>query len=510
MNILDKIVGYINPSAGFNRVKARANMEAYENQVRRYEGAAEGRRHSNWLMKTNPSVNQLIAKDHKNLVTRSRELSINNPYARKAPVVIANNVVGTGIIPSPYIVDKIEKGKIVEGKNKEQTLAAVQAAWKAWGEGLTCDHYGVNTFYGLQYLAVRTIVVSGEVLAIRKRVTQDVSKYGLQIQLLEGDYIDRGKKSEKDTDGGYTDNGIKYDKNYKISGYWLFPRHPSEANTESVLVPIEDVVHVFDVERISQNTGVPFGSSTILKQRDLDDYEDAELLGKKTSACMPIFITNSEPEGNKDEERVEDIEPGTIKYLNAGEQMQFAAPPQSNGYNEFTRTQHRAIASGYLMTYEMLTGDLSYVNFSSGRMGAMEFNKTNEYWQYLMFIPRFCDKIFAWFAEGVKIAESLDREIEIKANWTAPRREMIDPLKEITAQRMAVRAGFTTWQNICKENGYKPEDILNEYAEAQEQFKALKLQPEWTAFFERDAILELQKMQIEKSANKDKGGTAKE
>ena len=34
------------------------------------EGAAEGRRHSGWLMRNNPSVNQLINRDLKNLVAR--------------------------------------------------------------------------------------------------------------------------------------------------------------------------------------------------------------------------------------------------------------------------------------------------------------------------------------------------------------------------------------------------------------------------------------------------------
>ena len=62
MSLLDSVIGIVSPSRGLARVQARAEMQALK---RRYEGAADGRRHSNWIAKTNPSVNELIAKDLK-------------------------------------------------------------------------------------------------------------------------------------------------------------------------------------------------------------------------------------------------------------------------------------------------------------------------------------------------------------------------------------------------------------------------------------------------------------
>ncbi len=208
---------------------------------------------------------------------------------------------------------------------------------------------------------------------------------------------------------------------------------------------------------------------------------------------MPIFVTNNSPEAGTDlEERVEANEPGAINYLNPGETISFATPPASTGFSEFTKTQHRAIANGYLMTYEMFTGDLSNVNFSSGRMGWLDFQHQVEDWQYLLLIPKFCDKVYAWFVEAAKIVVGLDSEIIISATWTAPRREMIDPSKEIAAQRLNVRSGFASWQEIVKQNGYNPEDVIKELIEDQERFDEAGLMPEWSPFFEKKVLLQMQ------------------
>jgi lambda family phage portal protein len=486
-NILDKAIGFFSPSAGFKRTQNRARMLQMENQVRKYEGAAEGRRHNGWLMRNNPSVNLLINKDLKNLVARSRELSINNPYAKKAPYSIANNVVGTGIIPTPAISDRIENGKVKPIEGKEKFLEIVKIAWKDWAEKLSCDYNGDYSFYGLQYLVMKTVIVSGEVLAIRKPVKTDVNKYGFQILILEGDYIDTTKKTEKDDDGGYTFYGIKYDSRSKRKGYWIYDRHPSEGNAQSTLVNIDDIIHVYDVERAGQNRGVPSAASTILKQRDLDDYEDAELLGKKAAACMPIFVTNQDPDAKDENDQIESIEPGAINYLNGGEQVTFATPPANNGFSEFTKTQHRGIANGYLMTYEMLTGDLSNVNFSSGRMGAQEFAKQVESWQYLMLIPKFCDKAFNWFAKSLTIGAGLPADIEVLASWTAPRRTMIDPVKETNAQRTAMRSGLVSWSETVRQAGYNPDEVLKELTDDQKKFKDAGLMNDWTPLFELTA-----------------------
>jgi hypothetical protein len=61
-----------------------------------------------------------------------------------------------------------------------------------------------------------------------------------------------------------------------------------------------------------------------------------------------------------------------IEYLPSGRDVRFATPGASGGYAEYMRVQLHAIAAGMGLTYELLTGDLSQVNYSSIRAGLIE------------------------------------------------------------------------------------------------------------------------------------------
>jgi capsid protein len=93
------------------------------------------------------------------------------------------------------------------------------------------------------------------------------------------------------------------------------------------------------------------------------------------------------------------LEPGAIEILPPGKTITFPNMPsvQDDGHSDRSL---RAIAMGFDVTYELLTGDLSNVNFSSGRMGWIEFHRNVEQWRWHMFIPRFCRPVWGWFVEA--------------------------------------------------------------------------------------------------------------
>jgi lambda family phage portal protein len=480
INIVDKIIQVVSPSLALRRTSNKAKLEVMQKAVRRYEGAGYGDRFSGFNSHVDQSLNFMVHNDIKNLVARSRNLSINNPYAKRAPKLIANNVIGTGIVPTPT--------------GKKRDVDKIKEAWKNFGLKTTCDYNDDFNFYGLQKLIMRTVVTSGEALVLRKRVSSSVNKFGLQYLVLEGDYIDQTKHNY--TGGNYINEaydyyGIRFDKNNKKIGYWIYTRHPLEGNIESVLVDIKDVIHVYEVDRAGQHRGVPFASSTILKQRDLDDYEDAEVLGKKAASCMPIFVTNGDPDAKIGEDaRIEDIAPGTVNYLKPGEQVTMSQPPQNPGFDPFIKTQHRAIANGYGITYEQLTGDLSNVNFSSGRMGWLEFQRNVDDWQFSLIVTKFCDKAFGWFLEACEIAIGV-KASDISVDWTAPRREMIDPSKELKALKEKVRSGFASWSETVRELGDNPADVLRQLTEDQKAFVQAGLMVDSNPFFELNAKIQM-------------------
>ena len=56
------------------------------------------------------------------------------------------------------------------------------------------------------------------------------------------------------------------------------------------------MLHLFDRLRPGQVRGVPWFAPVILKLRDLDEYDDAELVRKKIEACFAAFVTGADDE----------------------------------------------------------------------------------------------------------------------------------------------------------------------------------------------------------------------
>jgi capsid protein len=92
-------------------------------------------------------------------------------------------------------------------------------------------------------------------------------------------------------------------------------------------------------------------------------------------------------------------------------------------------------------------------------------------------IPRFCDKIFPWFLDACQLKGIVPFGSKIKATWTAPRREMIDPYKEIQALKEQLRAGLCSWQDVVKMLGYIPEELFDEISQDKEMWDKLGLMP---------------------------------
>lgn len=447
MNTLDSIIASINPQAGLRREKARIQMQA----LRRYDGAARGRRTDGWLTQGS-SADAAASPGRAVMRDRSRDLVRNNPYAAKAVQVIVSNVIGTGIIA---------QAKAQRSRRRSQQITDL---WHDWAtDPRQCDFNGRNDFYGLQALVMRCVVESGEVL-IRKRTSTNGQRIPLQLQVIEPDLLDTGHDGPS-RDGGYTSEGIVYGPDDRRIGYWLYAQHPGERHShvdafESKFVPASEIIHVFRQDRPGQSRGVPWASPVILRLRDFDDYSDAQLLKQKISACFAGFLVDTEAPDAGPSELIDKLEPGALEILPPGKDIRFASPPSVGEFDKITREYLLQIAAGYGVTYEALTGDLSHTNFSSARLGWLEFQRNIESWRWQMLVPQMLNPVWEWFvASGSVNGVRLEGII---VHWTPPRRELIDPSKEIEATKKAVRCGFISLSEAIREFGYEPEEILDE------------------------------------------------
>jgi lambda family phage portal protein len=466
--IIERAIKSLAPAWAMHRARARFETTRLEYSTRRYEAAATSRRTSGWHSGAH-SANAEIGPALHRLRSRSRDLVRNNMWASSAVNTIESNAIGTGIVPVPMIDDR----KLAE---------RAMNLWNLWAGTTNCDAEGRHNFAGLQALAMRSIAEGGEMLVRRRsRRPIDGLPVPLQLQLLEPDFIDSGKDSAhgSGTKQKLIVQGVEFGGIGAPKNYWLHSNHPgsnqSNGATTSKPIAARDIAHVFRTDRIGQARGVPWGAPCLLRLRDFDDFEDAQLLRQKIAALFVAFTHDfdaTEPsEWGKDEDgiAIDKLKPGTIEHLPPGRDVRFADPPGVEGYADYSRVSLRAIAAGYGVTYESLTGDLGQVNFSSGRMGWLEFQRSLAQWQHLMFIPQFCSRIWRWFNEAAVLSGLLPELIPVR--WTPPRREMIDPRREILAMKDSVNAGFTSHSEAVRTLGYDPIAVTTELAKDLERFE---------------------------------------
>ena len=96
-----------------------------------------------------------------------------------------------------------------------------------------------------------------------------------------------------------------------------------------------------------------------------------------------------------------------IEYLAPGKDVKFATPSASGGYAEYMRVQLHAIAAGVGLTYELLTGDLSQVNYSSIRAGLLEFRRRMEALQWQLLVPGLCRPVWQRFVATAQATGAL-------------------------------------------------------------------------------------------------------
>lgn len=426
---------------------------------RKYEGASKSKRTSGWCTGFGDSNTQ-IAASLPTLRERSRDLRRNNAFAHKGIELITNNVVGKGISTR------------ISGPNS----AFLQQQWNLWTK--SCDYDGRLNLAGIQRLLMDSTTESGEVL-IRKRYVND--NFPIQYQVLESDFLSTSELDGKTQSGNTIIQGVEFGANGKRVGYHLYQTHPGSIVTtvtslKTNLIPADQVYHIFKAERPGQVRGVPWLAPIMIKLRDLEDFEDAQLMRQKIAAMFTAFVhdINAEVECEDTSDFGESMEPGIIEELPPGKTVTFANPPSVENYKEFTSAVKHAIAAGLGVSYEALTGDLSEVNFSSARMGWIEMGRNITSWRENILINQFLDGVVEDFKammelKGVRIADT------VKFTHIPPKREMIDPTKEIPATIQAIRAGLTTLSDEISALGQDPEVVLQKLKDDQDKTDALGL-----------------------------------
>jgi lambda family phage portal protein len=453
-----------------------------------HDAAGRGRRSAAWNP-GNPGAVAAMLATQTELRSKSRDLVRRNAWAHTALDAFVANAVGTGIKPQCMVAD-------------EGLRSAIQNLWRDWCE--EADAQGLTDFYGLQALACRAMLEGGECLIrIRMRRPEDQLAVPLQLQVLEPEHLPIQLNREI-TEGHHAGHviraGIEFDALGRRVAYHLTRAHPEDAAgvaqatpmsghgapmlaNDTVRVPASEIVHLFRVLRPGQIRGEPWLSRALIKLNELDQYDDAELVRKKTAAMFAGFVTRQSPEdnllgeGQTDENGIAmaSLEPGTMQMLEPGEDIKFSEPADLGGqYGEFLRTQFRSVAAAMGITYEQLTGDLTGVNYSSIRAGLLEFRRRVELIQHGTLVHQLCRPIWkAWMAQAV-LSGALEipgfarhaarRRQALACKWVPQGWQWVDPEKEFKALLLAIRAGLMSRSEAVSAFGYDAEDVDREIA----------------------------------------------
>lgn len=399
-----------------------------------YEGAATGRRTTGWGAMRNQHGAAQAARAP--LGYRARYLVANNPHAAAAKAAWVAALVGTGIVPA------------VTGERATR--------FTAWTDEADAD--GLMDFYGLIALMVGGMVVDGEALALLI-----ATPAGLRIRLLDPDQLD-ASLTRPLADGGRIVNGVEFDRFGSRVAYWIVKERPEIGlglNLAPVRVPAEDVVHLFRPDFPGQVRGVSWFAPAILRLAEHDEWHGAQLTRQKVGALLAGLITTNDgtvPFGGEaqGEALIGSLEPGAMVVLPPGKDVTFSNPPAiAQEANDFARITLHEIAAALGLPYEVLTGDLSSVNYSSIRAGLVEWRRRVEMIQHNVIVFQALRPIWRRWA----MIESLQGRLAARpqellpVRWITPKQQWVDPAKDVQAEIEAINAGLMSRREAVAARG---------------------------------------------------------
>lgn len=442
-------------------------------RARGFDAAGGGRRWEG--ARTVDGLNAAILAGATTAARRAGWYARNNPWVAAAVDSLVGNVVGAGIKPQSTHPDRAVRERL-------------QALWLRWTDHAAPD--GLADFYGLQAMAVRAMVESGESFA-RLRVASDAAAIPLYIELLDREQV--SSDLHREIGGGARIRaGIEFDSAGRRVAYWVRSSRPGDPfgplRMDPMRVPAADCIHLFKPLAAGQLRGITWLAPVLLRLHELDQFEDAALVKAKVAALFTGFITD--PDGtagglsgtsNAGVLQV-GMEPGSLIPLPPGADIRFSNPTENDAYAPFVKNHLRAVAAGLGLPYELVSGDLEGVTYSSIRAGLIEFRRRVEQLQHNVVVHLFCRPVWERFVRlavlsGELPARDFDRDpaAYLGCEWLPPKFDYVDPKKDVEAEILAIEAGLKSRTQAISERGYDAEQVDAEIAADQERATSLGL-----------------------------------
>jgi lambda family phage portal protein len=447
---------------------------------RSYSGALQNRLFADWLL----SVQTGDASLQNNLLTlrdRCRDMDRNNPWIRRYLEACEDNIL------KPRVAFSLQMQCTFPPDFKKPDKMArdlIEMKWAEWSQKKNCTSNGEDSLFEVCRLSVRSQKRDGGIL-IRKIKDPNINQFGFALRMIEIDHLDHNYTT-KLSNGSRVVMGVEKNSQDKVTAYYLLEGHPGDLlfggnQGNRIRVPADEIIHYYRKERVTQSIGVPEIAPVVVRNRHLDQYEEAELVASRKGAAKGVYFINAQGNQYKGESaetsddassdgegaQLSDTEPGQDEQLPAGtEVVPYDPKHPTDAFGEFLKYSLLGISAGSGISYMTLTGDLSQANYSSLRSGSLSerkgWIKAQGHMIENLILPIFDEWLPAAILNGAiklpysKLAQ-FNRPKFIGCRW-----EWVDPEKDVNAATKAVDAGFTSRSQICDETGEDFEEVCQQ------------------------------------------------
>jgi lambda family phage portal protein len=449
------------------------------------QAAGTGRLEQSWTS-TPTTVDSWIYQHWNTLVARSREQAENNDHAKKFVQLCRDNIAG----PNGFVL--MANIKDPNGAVDKLASDAIEDAFKRFskrGKFTVCK--GLSR-QATERLIAATLPKDGEFIAIA-RYGKNLNEFGFAIQIIDPvlldptHYVDLGN-------GNTIRHGIEFDSNGAPVAYHFRKMDERQMGyitgmtRDTDRVPAENVCHVMLPEIVGQKRGLPWMRTALWRMRMLGGFEDAALVNARVGAAKMGFFRNQDGDDVEADELPLDGDPGTFEDIGNREFVQFSPQFPEQTIDPFTKSMLRSIASGLNVSYNNLASDLTSVNFSSIRQGALD---EREVWKGLqeLLIEQWSEWVYDRWLQRALVANAItvagkplrfDRLEKYRAvSWQGRRWGWIDPQAEMAANEKAIAMRIKTRSEVIREtSGRDGGDVWAEFSRDDADMASFGVTPE--------------------------------